>query len=307
MPSLRDIKRRIKSIQSTRKITRAMQMVSASKMRKAQSAVTNSRTYADLAWELINSVIPAMPGGRQAQVTRGFLQTFPEAEKIGIVLLTTNRGLVGSLNSNLAAKIKEIPNSEIISEIITYGKNARTIAGRLQKNVVADFPKIDRTISAVEIYPLARYISDIYQTGEYQKIFIVYNHFVSTLIQKSTIKQLLPFIGGRNLTRPSTTLSDIGEGRGEVIYNAIQNEYLFEPAPDRVINHLLPRIIESQIYQAILESDASEHSARMVMMKNATEAAGDLIFDLTLTYNQVRQNKITTELAEITAGRIALE
>ena len=311
MPGLRDIKRRIKSIQSTRKITRAMQMVSAAKMRKAQSAVTNSRTYASLAWEIILN----LKTGEPLDQSHVLLKTFPKAEKVGIILLTTNRGLVGSLNSNLVAKIKEIPNSEFISEIITYGKNARTIARRLKKNIMGDFPKMDRTISAAEIYPLARHISDIYQTGEYQKIFIVYNHFVSTLVQKPTIKQLLPFGDGSRgsfvpeLVEGQTNQQKkiFGPSTSSGNKNFSASDYLFEPAPDRVINHLLPRIIESQIYQAVLESDASEHSARMVMMKNPTEAAGDLIFDLTLTYNQVRQSKITTELAEITAGRIALE
>ena len=363
MPGMRDIKRRIKSIQSTRKITRAMQLVSASKMRKAQAATLASRTYSSLAWELISNLSTTI------SPINPLLKIYPKAKKIGVVILSTNRGLVGSLNINLIPKLKEteqsnhphltsplkgeekeeIPSSsvpspqggglgrgdtmEMITELITYGKKAKTIAVRLKKNIVADFPKIDKAISTEDIYPIVKFITEAYQTGQYSKIIILYNHFISTLVQKATIKQLLPFTDISNLSRPSATLpmlwgeenaesSPLQEGApqkskisgdpeelersgGEVEDNI--SPYLFEPDPSAVFDHLLPRIIESQIYQAILEADASEHSARMVMMKNATEAAGDLIMDLTLTYNQLRQNKITTELAEITAGRIALE
>jgi len=143
----------------------------------------------------------------------------------------------------------------------------------------------------------------LYETGEYKQILIIYNKFVSTLVQKATVKQLLPFEGGERSGKseaPQLTPNPLP-------LTSSPTDYLFEPTPETVLNHLIPRIIESQIYQAVLESNASEHSARMVMMKNATEAAGDLIADYTLTYNQLRQNKITTELAEITAGKIALE
>src|SRR6185312_11998833 len=139
---------------------------------------------------------------------------------------------------------------------------------------------------------------------------IIYNKFVSTLTQKATVKQLLPFVSAVIPSAAEGSLTNkLSDSSSDALLGMTHNDtdYLFEPSPEIVLNHLIPRIIESQIYQAVLESDASEHSARMVMMKNATEAAGDLIADYTLTYNQLRQNKITTELAEITAGRIALE
>jgi len=168
------------------------------------------------------------------------------------------------------------------------GRKMRDIARRLRKDVIAEFNKLDTTIPVEEIYPLAKLLTEKYVTGEYQKIVIVYNHYVSTLIQQPRIKQLLPFIAEEK--------TDTGNDKA-----------LLEPSPQKVLEHLLPRIIESQLYQAILENDASEHSARMIMMKNATEASGDLIDDLTLTFNRLRQSKITTELSEITAGKIALE
>jgi F-type H+-transporting ATPase subunit gamma len=246
------------------------------------------------------------------------LQTYPKAKKTGIILLTTNKGLVGSLNLNLASKLEEVDkDSEVLSELIVYGKKGKHLAIILNKHIAADFPKIDKTASLDEIYPIAQLVTKLYETGQYRQILIIYNHFVSTLVQKATIKQLLPFVSSFSDSHPHPTSPIKGEepsrvplpgreglGEGGLSTNF---DYLFEPDPKEVLDHLLPRIIESQIYQAILENDASEHSARMIMMKNATDAAGDLITDLTLTYNQIRQNKITTELAEITAGKIALE
>jgi F-type H+-transporting ATPase subunit gamma len=287
MPGTREIRRRITSVRSTRKITRAMQMVSAAKMRKAQNATIASRTYAELAWELVNSVNTA-----QADLESPLLQEFPEAKKIGVVIISSNRGLVGSFNANLIAKVRqqESEEPELISELIVIGRKARDAAFRNRKTILAEFPKHDTTIPVEEIYPIATMLQEIYSKGSYQKIVIAYNHFISTLVQKPTVKSLLP-LNPMRLTENSSRPLDL----------------IYEPTPAAVLKHLLPRILESQIYQAILESDASEHSARMVMMKNATEAAGDLIDDLTLTYNQLRQNKITTELSEITAGKIALE
>jgi F-type H+-transporting ATPase subunit gamma len=192
-----------------------------------------------------------------------------------------------------------------LSELIIYGKKGKHLAVILNKQIAADFPKIDKTASMDEIYPIAQLVTKFYETGQYRQILIVYNHFVSTLVQKATIKQLLPFVPAES---SAPAAGPFGIHRpSETPINGHATDYLFEPDPSEVLDHLLPRIIESQIYQAILESDASEHSARMIMMKNATDAAGDLITDLTLTYNQIRQNKITTELAEITAGKIALE
>ena len=302
MPGIKELKTRIKSIGSTRKITRAMQMVSAAKMRKAQNAVLQSRNYASLAWETILSV------AKQGAFKNPLIRAYSKAKKIGIILLSSNKGFVGSLNTNLLAKLKEIDpstvarddnviNNEVICEIVTYGKKGQILATRLNKTITADFAKPERFIKVEEIYPIAQFISESYARGEYKKIYLVYNHFLSTLQQKPAARQLLPFTDSLR-----HELEDFDASGAEM-----EQPIIYEPNPAEVVNHLIPRIIESQIYQTILETDASEHSARMVMMKNATEAAGDLIGDLTLTYNQIRQNKITTELAEITAGKIALE
>jgi len=283
MPGIKELKTRIKSIGSTRKITRAMQMVSAAKMRRAQQAALNSRSYSELAWQLIRN----LSGSTESE--NPLLKTFPNAAKTAIIVISTNTGLVGGFNSNLFAQLRKTENQDV-AELFVMGRKAKDYAVRFNKNLKADFPKADVWVSIESIYPLARMISDLYQSGEYKAIYIIYNQFISTLSQKVTVKQLLPFIQNPQPQTPNS-----------------QTDFLFEPSPELVLNHLLPRIIESQIYQAVLESDAGEHSARKVTIKNATEAAGDLISDLTLTFNQLRQNKITTELAEITAGKIALE
>lgn len=290
MPSTQELTRRIKSIKSTRKITRAMQMVSAAKMRKAQNATMASRTYSELARDLISGV------GDVEKYHNPLLEKHDDAKKLGIVLVTTNKGLVGGFNSNLFSKLKELElgEPELVGEVITLGKKGSEAVSRTGRNLIAQFTKHDSTEQVKDIYPLVKMITEAYATGEYRKIIVVYNHFVSTLQQKPTAKVLLPF-------------SWESEGAENEDKHINTYEFLFEPNRSKVLEHLLPRVLESQIYQAILESDASEHSARMVMMKNATEAAGDLIDDLTLTFNQLRQNKITTELSEITAGRIALE
>lgn len=289
MPSTQELTRRIKSIKSTRKITRAMQMVSAAKMRRAQNATMASRNYAELARELISGI------GNVEKYHNALLESYDGAKKLGVVLVTTNRGLVGGFNSNLLAKLKdlELGDPELVGEIIAVGKKGSEAVSRTKRQLIAQFPKHDSTEKVKDIYPLVKMITDAYKTREYKKIIVVYNHFVSTLEQRPTAKVLLPFNFAAEQQKAEGTTNTW--------------QVIFEPTRSQVLDHVIPRVLESQIYQAILESDASEHSARMVMMKNATEAAGDLIADLTLTFNQLRQNKITTELSEITAGRIALE
>ena len=264
-----------------------MQMVSAAKMRRAQMAVASSRTYAGLAWDMVSNLADKVDPKYHA-----LLRQNPEG-KVGIVLISTNKGLVGGFNSNLVSFTKKYIqennlNAEVMADFIVMGRRGRDAMLRGKQHIVAEFTKYDRAAKPEEILPIAKLISDDYLSGQYSKIVVIYTKFVSTISQKPAVKQLLP------LKDEST-----GEKAGY--------DYLFEPSPEVVLDHLLPRIIESQLYQAVLESDASEHSARMIMMKNATDSASELIDDLTLTYNQLRQASITRELAEITAGKIALE
>jgi F-type H+-transporting ATPase subunit gamma len=293
MPGTRELKRRIKSITGTKKITRAMQVVSAVKMRKAQIAAISSRTYSDLAWQIITNL-----SGKVDPKFHRLLEAPKDSKKIAIILVTTNRGLVGGFNANLIHAVNkfiaENKNAELTAEIATVGRKGRDASVRVGHSVFADFEKQDHTINISEILPLSRMIIDEYIKGTYSKVVVVYSHFISTINQKPVIKQLFPLVAPNHENLPERL-------------NKTNFEYLFEPDPQQVLDHLVPRIIESQVFQAILESDASEHSARMVMMKNATDAASDLITDLTLEFNKLRQSNITKELAEITAGRIALE
>lgn len=235
------------------------------------------------------------------------MQVNPTAPKIAIVIISSNKGLVGGFNTNLINQLRDIErnNTDKILELIVLGRKAAEATARQKKNIVAQFVKSDGTETVEGVYPLATKLSQMFTTGEYAKVLVVYNHFVSTLVQKATVKQLLPFSKTSGQWAVGSGQKTEFNPQSSILTSSL--EYLFEPSPELVINHLIPRILESQLYQAILESNASEHSARMVMMKSATDAAKDLIDDLTLTFNQLRQNKITTELSEITAGRIALE
>jgi F-type H+-transporting ATPase subunit gamma len=296
MPSTLELKRRIRSIKSTKKITRAMQMISAAKMRKAQQAAFASRSYSDLAWQIINNLADKVDPKYHA-----LLSQRNAAKKVGVILVTTNRGYVGGFNSNLNNSVRkyifEQKEMEVVADLVVMGKKGREAMVRMGANVVADFPKHERTISVNEISPLSKLIVGEYLKGTYSQILIVYTHFISTITQKAVMKQLLPFKS-----------HDPGNKKSLPVESKSQKyEYVFEPSPDQVLEYLIPRILESQIYQAVLESDASEHSARMIMMKNATDAANDLVDDLTLVYNKLRQANITKELSEITAGKIALE
>ncbi len=294
MPGTREIKRRIKSIQSTKKITRAMQMISAAKMRKAQAAVLSSRTYSDLAWQIVKNLSSKVDPKYHA-----LLSNEDKNKKVGVILVSSNRGFIGGFNTNLINAVKKHlkengESGEVMADVISMGKKGREAMIKLGYSIFADFPKVDRTIRLQEIFPVSKLIVDEYLKGNYGKILVAYMHFNSTISQKPVIKQLLPL-------QPAGH-EDLPEHLHKKNY-----EYTFEPDPQQVLDYLLPRIIESQVYQAVLESDASEHSSRMIMMKNATDAASDLVADLTLTYNQLRQANITKELAEITAGRISLE
>ena len=296
MAATRELKRRIKSIKNTKKITRAMQMISAVKMRRAQDTALNSRHYSDLLLEIARVLIPKVNPRYNA-----LLRQNSDSKRVAVIVVSTNRGLVGGFNSNLLKEVRNVISGfepEIVGDFIVTGKKAREGLQRLRQNIIADYKKTDRLATVAEIQPIASSVVKDYLAGTYRSVVIVYTEFVSTLSQKPKVFKLLPF--------DSIATVDSDEDLS-VEDLAAEDSFLLEPGPEEVLNALLPRIIESSVYQAVLENDASEHSARMVMMKNATEAASDLIDDLTLTYNQLRQAGITKELAEISAGRAAIE
>lgn len=309
MPSAgRDIQRRIRSVTSTKKITKAMELVASAKMRKASQAVVASRPYTDRAWEMLLNLARRTDSSRHA-----LLAERPEVNKIGVILIASNRGLVGGFNAQLttavAKELRAMTGAKASAEVIMMGHKGRMIMTQYGLPIEAEFTKDDVVTNVLSIRPMAKLAIERFISGEYDRVVVGYMDFKSTLIQVPRVRQLLPLSTAGFL---SGHIGVIDRGEEQAIAQAERAEaesfdYTFEPNPDAVLEHLLPRLVEMQIYRAVLETNASEQAARMVAMKSASDAAGDLIDDLTLTYNQARQAAITQDLSEISAGRAALE
>jgi F-type H+-transporting ATPase subunit gamma len=310
----REIRRRIKATENIGKITKAMELVSAAKMRKAQAAAISSRPYATLSAELLKNLASKADLSNQPLMNRVIENEWDnnhfersekslmkgispvgrdgKNQKVLIVLISSDRGLAGAFNSNVISKAIAIAKDEGASKVdfITVGRKGADAIGRFGYNMVAAFPAKDKGISLLDAQPIAQIAIQDYLAFKYAKVFVVYTDFVSTLVQRPNILQLLPFV--------ETGIGDRGSG---------SEEFLFEPSPDDVLETLISRTIEFAVLQSLVEAAASEHSARMVAMRNANEAAGDLIEDLSLTFNQARQAGITRELSEISAAKLAME
>lgn len=308
MASTRDIKSRIKSIGNTKKVTGAMQMVSAAKMRKAVEATLKTRLYANLSWAMVLNLSRATGQGQDGRALNRFFETRKEIKKIGIVLVSSNRGLCGGFNAALIKKVHEsvikhpgADGKSYETEFILLGKKGAAVYKYFNYNIAADFPKNDLLEDMSDILPAAGMVMKDFLAGSYDKIFIAYADFISVIKQEPRIRQILPI--------DERTHKDFVNIAGASFVNGTDDktEYLFEPSPEDVLNDMVPRLIEVQIYQAALESAASEHSARMAAMRQATDAAGELVDELTLFYNKARQASITAEIAEISAGANALK
>ena len=279
MPSQRDIRRRINASKNISKITRAMQFVAASKLRHAQQATIAARPYSDLLDEILADLAMVLSGEEHPLLGRH------EEGKRLIVLITSDRGLAGPLNTNAvrfaAHEIVEHPGD---LELVSVGRKGRDAMRRSGVPIVAHFPGFGDRPSFEDVLPLARLISDEYEAGTYNQVDIVYTRFLSTLVQRPDKVQLLPIV-------PSTDTHSISG-----------SQFIFEPAPAEVLSELLPRYLGTRLFQTALESTASFFSSQMVAMKNATENADELIEDLTLSYNKARQANITRELIEIASG-----
>src|SRR5687768_2509243 len=291
MPSTRDIRRRIKSVKNTAQITKAMQMVAASKMRKSQMAALAGRPYATL----MNKVL--------AQVTASALDfKHPLLENRGgkkraVIVISSDKGLAGALNSNLTREIAKFDKDNTL--FIAAGKKGAQFISRTKRNMAAEFTYKDAPQFS-EARAISRFAQDLFLKGEVDGVDILYTNFVSTLVQKPEVRPLLPVTEIRGV---SAGLE--GEHHGEDLAT-VTTEYLFEPGPDAVLGALLPHYLNFQVFQILLEAKASEQSARMVAMKNATDNAKQLIKDLTLEYNKLRQANITKELLEITSAAMAM-
>ena len=284
MATIREIRRRIRSIQSTAKITRAMEMVAASKMRRAQERDIAGRPYADL----MRQVLADLAAQRQAgDEVHPLLRKRP-VNRIALIHITPDRGLCGGLNASVNRRtLSFILEQKVPVTLVTVGRKGRDFMVRYGQEVLAEFTRLGDQPSLVDIIPIARVVIDDYSSGVVDEVYLCYAQFVTTMTQRPALWKLLPI-------EPATI-----EARLNV-------EYIYEPSAAAVLAELLPRFVEMQIYHAILESIASEQSARMVAMRNATDNANDLVEELTLTFNKTRQEMITKELLEITGGASAL-
>lgn len=292
------IKQRIKSVKNTKKMTKAMEMVSAAKMRKAVQATLATRLYATLARDLLLRL------SKMESVETPLTEVRPVANVL-LLLISSNRGLCGSFNSNVFKKATKLLSDKVIGtpkvDIIGVGRKSAAFAKKHNYNLIAAFDDLPVKPAFSDISPISNMARQGFLEKKYDKVFVIYTDFVSSLRQEVRIRQLLPVTN----QEIEALLGDVYDGATPEV--DLRTEYEFEPDPKAVTESILPRLVEVQAYQAILESAASEHSARMLAMKNASSAAGDMIKILTLEFNKARQAAITQEIAEIAGGAMALE
>ncbi len=292
MPSTRDIRRRIKSVKNTAQITKAMQMVAASKMRKAQQAALAGRPYASLM-----NVVLGQVTANAGDFTHPLLEK-REIKKRGIIIVSSDKGLAGALNGNLLREAAKFDQRTTV--FITAGRKASQFVARTRRQLAAEFTYKDVPLFA-EARAISKFAQDLFIKGEVDQVDILFTNFISTLNQKPEVRSLLPVGEIRGVSA-----GVVGEHQAEKL-SAGATEFLFEPGAEQVLGALLPHFLNFQIYQILLEAKASEHSSRMVAMKNATDNAKQLIKDLTLEYNKLRQANITKELLEITSAAMSME
>ncbi|HEY4869939.1 MAG TPA: ATP synthase F1 subunit gamma [Candidatus Dormibacteraeota bacterium] len=283
MPSLRDLRRRIKSVQNTQKITKAMELVAAARMRRAQERVLNARPYADEIRSIMAELMKRTP-----EYEHPYMQV-REVRRRVIILVTADRGLCGALNSNnVRLALREMNESNVPTAVVTIGRKGRDIMRRLRKDLIADVSEIGDRPGMGTVLPATRVALEQYEKGDADQVDLVFAKFISVGRQQATLLRLIP-------VEPPADAPPVAA------------DFEYEPEPKDVLDALLPRYVEGQVYAAVLENAASEQAARMLAMRNASDNAADFIQDLTLTANKVRQATITTELMEIVAGATALE
>jgi len=291
MPSTRDIRRRIKSVKNTSQITKAMQMVAAAKMRKAQSAALVGRPYAQLLNEIMAEAVTRTVG-----FDHPLMQSRPVAKR-AVVLVSTDRGLCGGLNSNIFREAMKLDKNTTV--FVTAGKKAAQFVGRTKRNLAAEFTYKD-TPDFAEARAISKFVQQMFLKGEVDAVDILFPRFINTLMQSPTT---IPFLPIGNI---AATTAGVNAPAQELPAGSATDVFDFEPDEETVLGELLPHSLNFQMHQILLETKASEQSARMVAMKNATDNAKQIIKDLTLEYNKLRQANITKELLEITTAQMAV-
>jgi F-type H+-transporting ATPase subunit gamma len=290
MANTQDIRRRIRSIRNTAQITKAMQMVAASKMRKAQQAALAGRPYASL----MNKVFVSLQHRTDTKL-HPLLQV-REVKKELVLMISSDKGLAGALNTNLFRESNRFDNSKTV--YVSAGRRARQFLGRSKRELLADFQLKDAP-SFLETKPVAQYCMERFLSGDVDKVSVLFTHFINTINQQPAVQTLLP------ISRFELPGRKAEEGAPTETTDPMLG-YIFEPSAEGVLDVMLPYYLQYLVYQMVLDARASEHSARMVAMKNATDNAKEFIKDLTLEYNKMRQASITTELLEISTAQMAL-
>src|SRR6184192_3120482 len=289
MASTQDIRRRIKSIRNIGQITKAMQMVAASKMRKAQQHALAGRPYA----ALMNKVLVSLQ--KRTDPTLHPLLEIRDVKKELVLIISTDKGLAGALNTNLFREAANFDQTK--TTFVVTGKKARQFVARTKRELLADFELKDAP-SFIETKPLSKFCLEKFLNRDADKVSVLYTHFINTINQRSVVQTLLP-ISNFDLPKKHEE-SEANQAADPMV------GYVFEPNAETVLDVMLPYYLQFQVFQMILDARASEHSARMVAMKNATDNANEFIKDLTLEYNKMRQAGITTELLEIATAQMAL-
>jgi F-type H+-transporting ATPase subunit gamma len=297
MAAGKELRTKIKSVENTKKITKAMEMISVSKMRKAQDRMRAARPYSEKVRNIAANLGQATP-----EYVHAFMKTSEDAKAVGFVVVTTDKGLCGGLNTNLfraiTAKLRETQAAGKTAQSVAIGGKGLGFLNRIGAPVVSqvthlgDKPHLDKLIGPVKV------LLDAYAQGELAAVYLCYNRFISTMKQDPVIEQLLPLSHATIKAQ-----SDASEAVSGTLHSW---DYLYEPDAQAVIDDLLVRYVEALVYQAVAENTASEHAARMVAMKAATDNAGNVIGELKLIYNKTRQAAITKELSEIVAGAAAV-
>ena len=286
MANTKDLRKRIKSIQNTAKITHAMELVAAAKMKRAQNQAVAGKPYSLLLNKVLISIANRIDPETHPLLAKRAVQ------KSALIFFSSDRGLAGSLNSNL---FRQVDSRLGNIKFITIGKKARQFVVRTRRDLIADFSLPEKP-EIISVKPIAAFVTSGFLKEEFDEVYVLYTHFVSTLKQVASVRKLLPILN-----------QEILEGLIKEAELLETKEPLFEPDADTVLEAILPQYILMELYQILLEVKASEHSARMIAMKNATENAYELTDDLTLTYNSFRQEAITKEILDISVASVALE
>ena len=293
MASAREMRLRIRSVKNISQVTRALETVSASKVRKAINAVTATRSYATKAWQVLKHV--AEQPGRDT--LHPLLADRKSVNKTLVVVITGDRGLAGAYNSNVVRFVaSRFDKNPVPVKFIAVGRKGRDLLFRRRKNVMADFSNLPAAPTFADVSAIGRLAVDEFMKGEVDEVFLVYTDFVSMARQITTVKKLLP-------------LELVSDGLVKDFsqqHNGLHAAYEYEPDMNEILNEIIPRFTALQVYQAILESQASEHAARMIAMRNATDNAKELVGALQLAYNKVRQQTITNDILDIVGGAEAL-